>query len=157
MTTLLERIDASVSATCRATACRKEGCGLGLENLPRRYRLIDMDHSDAPGRSHEERCDYLFFGEDASRRWVVPLELKRGSARASKVAAQLQAGAREAEQLIGADGAVGFVPVAAHGRRMHRQQVNSLARPEHQVRFQGTRYKIELLKCGAPLADALRA
>ena len=157
MTTLLERIDASVSATCRATACRKEGCGLGLKNLPRRYRLIDMDHAEAPGRSHEERCDYVFFGEDAIRGWVVPLELKRGSVRASKIAAQLQAGAGEAEQLIGADGAVGFVPAAAHGGRVHRQQVNSLARPEHQVTFRRTTYKIELLRCGASLADALRA
>ena len=156
MTTLLERIDAHVSAKCFTANCRKEGCVLGLKGLPRRHRLIDMDHADAPERSREERCDYLYFGDADARRWVVPLELKRGSVRASKIAAQLQTGAEVAEHLVGDDVAVSFIPIAAHGGRVHRQQVNSLARPENQVKFRGTRYRIELLKCGSALVDTLR-
>ena len=64
MRTLLERIDAQVSARCRAKTCRKEGCQLKLDGLPRRHRLIDMDHADAPGPAHEVRCDYLYFDDD---------------------------------------------------------------------------------------------
>ena len=115
-----------------------------------------MDHADAPGRPQKERCDYLFFGDDNTRCWVVPLELKRGSVRASKIAAQLQARAEVSEQLVGTNGAVRFVPVAAYGS-MHRRQFNSLARPQNHVRFRGKTYKVELLKCGASLVDALRA
>lgn len=51
MTTLLERIDARVSAKCLAKTCRKEGCRLRLDGLPRPRRLIDMDHGDAPAVS----------------------------------------------------------------------------------------------------------
>ena len=155
MTTLLERIDARVSAKCRAKTCRKEGCTLKLTGLPHRRRLIDMDHPYAPGRPREERCDYLYFAEDDGRGWVVPLELKGGPARASKIAAQLRAGARVAERLVGADGVLEFMPVAARGR-MHRQQVNSLAQPKNQVTFRRREYNVELLKCGAPLIVALR-
>ena len=155
MTTLLERIDAEVSATCRAKACRKEGCQLKLDGLPRRHRLIDMDHADAPGPAHEVRCDFLYFDENARGR-AVSLELKSGSPRAGEIAAQLQAGADVAERLVGDDIAVGFTPVAAHGGRMHRHRVNSFARPGNQVTFRRTRYRVELLRCGASLIDALR-
>lgn len=158
MRTLLERIDAQVSARCRARTCRKEGCQLRLDGLPRRHRLIDMDHAAAPGPAHEGRCDYLYFDDDAdsSGRRVVSLELKKGSPRAGEIAAQLQAGADLAQRLVGGDIAVGFTPVAAHGGRMHRHRVNSFALRENQVAFRRTEYKIELLKCGASLNEALR-
>ena len=158
MTTLLERIDARVSAKCRATTCLKEGCRLKLNGLPRRHRLIDMDHADAPGPAHEVRCDYLYFDNDADnvRRRVVSLELKGGSPRAGEIAAQLQAGADVAERLVGDDIAVDFTPVAAYGGSMHRYRVNSFARPGNQVTFRRTRYRVELLRCGASLIDALR-
>ena len=157
MRTLLERIDTRVSASCRAKTCRKEGCRLKLDGLPRRRRLIDMDHAAAPGPAHEVRCDYLYFddGGDAPGR-VVSLELKSGSPRAGEIAAQLQAGANVAEHLVGDDIAVGFTPVAAHGGRMHRHRVNSFARRENQVTFRQTAYRVELLKCGVSLIDALR-
>ena len=158
MRTLLERIDTQVSAKCRAKICRKEGCRLKLDGLPRRRRLIDMDHADAPGPEHEVRCDYLYFDDedDNVRGRVVSLELKSGSPRAREVAAQLQAGADLAERLVGGDIPVGFTPVVAHGGRMHRHRVNSFARRENQVAFRRTKYKIELLKCGASLIEALR-
>lgn len=160
MTTLLERIDAQVNAKCCANTCRKEGCRLGLDGLPRRRRLIDMDHADAPGLAHEVRCDYLYFDDDDDVRGrggrVVSLELKRGSPRAGEIAAQLQAGADLAERLVGDDISVGFTPVAAHGGRLHRHRVNRFAQRENQVSFRRTEYRIELLKCGASLIDALR-
>ena len=114
-----------------------------------------MDHAAAPGPSHEERCDYVYFDDDAHGR-VAALELKRGSVRASKIAAQLRAGAEVAERLVRDHRAVRFVPVAAHGGHTHRQQINSLAKSENQVNFRGTRYRIVLLKCGASLAHAFR-
>lgn len=157
MRTLLERIDAQVSAKCRARTCRKEGCQLKLNGLPRRHRLIDMDHADAPGPAHEVRCDYLYFDDDDNARGrVVSLELKKGSPRAGEIAAQLQAGADLAQRLVGGDIAVGFTPVAAHGGRMHRHRVNSFAQRENHVSFRRTGYRIELLKCGASLNEALR-
>lgn len=157
MTTLLERIDARVSAKCLAKTCRKEGCRLRLDGLPRRRRLIDMDHADAPGPAHEVRCDHLYFDDrgNAPGR-VVSLELKSGSPRAGEIATQLQAGANLADHLVGDDIVVDFTPVAAHGRRLHRHRVNRFAQPENQVTFRRTEYKVELLKCGASLIDALR-
>ena len=157
MRTLLERIDAQVNRRCRATTCRKEGCRLRLAELPRRHRLFDMDHVDAPGSAQEVRCDYLYFddGGDTPGR-VVPLELKSGSPRAGEIATQLQAGADLAERLIDDDIVVVFTPVAAHGGSLHRHRVNRFAQRENQVAFRRTKYKIELLKCGASLIDALR-
>ena len=155
MTTLLERIDAQVSATCRAKSCRKAGCRLKLSGLPRRHRLIDMDHADAPGPADGGRCDYLYFDDNGNAPGrVVSLELKSGSPKADEIVAQLQAGANVAERLVGDDIAVGFTPVATHGGRMHRRRVDSLA--ENHVTFRRTKHRIELLKCGASLIDALR-
>lgn len=116
-----------------------------------------MDHADAPGSAHEVRCDYLYFddGGNAPAR-VVSLELKSGSPRAGEIAGQLQAGADLAERLVDDDIAVDFTPVAAHGGRLHRHRVNRFAQPENQVTFRRTEYKVELLKCGASLIDALR-
>ena len=115
-----------------------------------------MDHADAPAPAHEVRCDYLYFDDDNARGRVVSLELKKGSPRAGEIAAQLQAGADLAQRLVGDDIAVGFTPVAAHGGRMHRYRVNSFAQRENQVSFRQTEYRIELLKCGASLNEALR-
>ena len=116
-----------------------------------------MDHAEAPGSAHEARCDYLYFddGGDAPGR-VVSLELKSGSPRAGEIATQLQAGADLAARLVNDGIAVDFTPVAAHGGRLHRHRVNRFAQPENQVVFRRTKYKIELLKCGARLIDALR-
>ena len=116
-----------------------------------------MDHHEAPGSEHEVRCDYLYFDDDGNALGrAVSLELKSGSPRAGETAAQLQAGADLLERLVGDDIPVGFTPVAAHGGHMHRHRVNRFAHRENQVRFRRTEYKVELLKCGASLIDALR-
>ena len=86
---------------------------------------------------------------------MVPLELKSGGIRVGTVSSQLQAGARIAERIVPGASSIRFVPVAASGGKLHRRQINDLARPANGVPFRGERYSIRLIRCGEPLSRAL--
>ena len=168
MTSPLDHIDNIVDPECLAETCEKQGCTVGLEGAPHPFRLIDMDHPDSPaGRDARRRrvrqrgvrrCDYLFIGEDDgdTTLYVVPLELKSSGIRTNTVSSQLRAGARVAERIVPGSSSIRFVPVAAHGGRLHRKQIKDLARPGMGVPFRGEEYPIQLIRCGEPLAAALR-
>ena len=156
MTSPLEQV--VVDSRCLAETCDKQGCAIGLEGSPIPSLLIDMDHPDSPAGRGARRCDYLFIGEDDedTRLYVVPLELKSSGIRTNTVSSQLRAGARVAERIVPGSSSVRFVPVAAHGGKLHRKQIKDLARPGMGVPFRGEMYPIRLIRCGEPLAEALR-
>ena len=168
MTSPLEHIDRVVAPGCLAESCSKQGCAVELDGAPGSFRLIDMDYHDAPagrgarrmgaGQRGSRRCDFPFIGESdgAVSLYVAPLELKSSGVRAGKVQSQLQAGARIAERIVPAVPSIRFVPVAAHGGKLHRKQINDLAKPGMGVPFRGKEYPIRLIRCGDPLAVALR-
>ena len=86
---------------------------------------------------------------------MVPLELKSSGIRAGKVSSQLRAGAGIAERIVPGASSIRFVPVAAHGGKLHRRRFNELAKPANRVPFRGKRYPIRLIRCGEPLSAAL--
>lgn len=82
----------------------------------------------------------------------MPIELK-GQSDASKVQAQLEAGARFAEkQLVPTSVTVNFRPVVAH-KKIHPLQHKKLQRLK--VRFKNKLYEIVTIRCGSKLADVL--
>ena len=157
MTSPLKRLDAGIDSGCLVETCSKQGCTIGLEGAPSPYRLIDLDHPDSPAGRNSRRCDYLFIGENdgAARLHVVPLELKSNGIKVSTVSSQLRAGAIIAERIVRGASSIRFVPVAAHGGKLHRKQINDLAKRANGVPFQGERYSIRLIRCGDPLSRAL--
>ena len=86
---------------------------------------------------------------------MVPLELKSSGIKVSTVSSQLRAGAIIAERIVRGASSIRFVPVAAHGGKLHRKQINDLAKRANGVPFQGERYSIRLIRCGDPLSRAL--
>ena len=83
--------------------------------------------------------------------WIVPLELKRGTADASTVVRQLQAGARAAEALIPLTFSITFCPVIASGS-MHKAQRQALKK---KVQFHGCSEFVRRIRCGDQLIKAL--
>lgn len=134
----------------------KGGCTVGTADAPAPFRIVDLDHAAAPVRPNASKCDYLFLAEaDGGRRLrVVPLEMKATALNPSKVASQLQAGARVADDLVRGASPVRFTPVAAYGRNPHRRQYRKLA--DVKIKCRNSEYAIVTMQCGSPLALALQ-
>lgn len=149
MTSAFDQVD--VDARCLSQECEKQGCEVGLTDVPCPFHLIDMDGPGSPARG--PRCDYLLVGAGYGRNglYVAPLELKSSGFHAQAVSGQLAGGARAAERLV-PKARCRFVPVVAHGGA-HRREINKLAR--HPVRFRGKPYAIKLMKCGGDIAEVL--
>ena len=114
--------------------------------------IIDIDalDIDATGR----RCDCLFIGADESATYVAPIELKSGRFKGSGVVAQIQGGADVADRFLPDGQDFRFVPVLAHGRGVHPQQLQELRRARVQLR--GKTRQVAAIHCGDPLTKALR-
>lgn len=157
MTELVAMVRSRVNGTCIAEGkIRKKGCSVSLRERSQNHLVIDLDKLNAPQNQDQTRCDYLFveniLGESG---WVVPLELKRGGVEASEVVRQLQAGADFAEKLVDKRLNVRFSPVVA-SRNMNKAQRDALRKPASGIRFHGKQVFVDRIRCGAPLADALR-
>ena len=151
MTNLVDKVKNCMPPNCFAYTCRKNGCSVDLKNAPTPHLLIDMDTGLVGNNA--SKCDYIFIGGGANA-WVVPIELKRGSAEASEVVKQLRAGARFAEMVCkGAD--VRFVPVLAI-RKIKRAQRQELRKKSNRVAFRGRPVEVEPIRCGEFLASALK-
>ena len=151
---MLERIERDYSR-CMTKTMNKQGCSVETNGAPAPFCLIDMDRPEAPERRAAGKCDYLFLAADSGRSglWVVPLELKSTGLRPATVVRQLQGGARVAEDIVAGVSPVQFMPVAVHGRKLHRQAVQELRK--QRVRFRKGRYRIVTLQCGDCLATAI--
>ena len=127
---------------------------MSLGGAPEPYILIDMDCSDLPIRQSDQRCDFVFVSDDGN--WVVPLELKSGNPDAGTMVDQLRAGARFAEEVVPRDIEVQFQPIAVFGGKFHGNDRRRFRQPASMVSFRGFKVRIELLRCGAPLINALK-
>lgn len=82
------------------------------------------------------------------------MELKATGLNPGTVTSQLQAGARIAERAVHGEPLFKFVPVAAHGRKLHRRQYLELAKVL--IKFRNREYVIMTMPCGSPLSSALK-
>lgn len=159
MSGLVDAVRAKVSPKCLARKCSRDGCGVSLKDAPESRLIIDFDKPCSPLGMQATRCDYLFIAESVDRSgdrsgWIAPLELQKGGLDASKVVKQLQAGARAAEKLVPRKKPVKFRPVAAFDG-IHKAERNKLRSKNTKVRFHGHTELIRLIRCDAPLVQAL--
>ncbi len=143
-----------VSNKCCVRRCQKEGCKVPLSNELHPFVLIDMDQPCSPSEKNGKRCDFLFISGYDSKDWVVPMELQKGKASASKIVAQLQAGAHIAEKLAPKGENLEFRPVAAFGG-IRKDERNELRKKK--VKFRQKGRIVHLIKCGTNLTQALRS
>ena len=157
MCELVEVFKNNISSECHTRKCTKEGCKVSLKDAPSPHLLIDMDCRALEIPPDRGRCDFLFVGceETGGAGWVVPLELKSGSPRAAEIVKQLRAGARFAEARIPAQHEPVFLPVAVYGGKLHRAESDKLKKSRNTVPFRGKTYEITLMRCNAPLKNAL--
>lgn len=130
---MLAQIDERVDARCMAETMDKQGCAVGINDMPAPFRVVDLDHPQAPVGRTARKCDYLFVAADSSRPglFVAPLELKGSGLRPATVVPQLQAGARVAETITAGISPVEFRPVAVHGRKCTVKRFKSCGRGEY--------------------------
>ena len=153
MTSLVEAVAGHVHASCVKTRCRKDRCSASMQGTPAKRVLIDLD-CEALRISDLRRCDFLFVGETGALAWVVPIELKSGTYRASDVAEQLQGGANIAERWLPDDRSFRFVPVLVFGKAGHKKRRQNLRAVRITLRSQSR--QPELIRSGKPLASVLQ-
>lgn len=127
---------------------------MSLADVPTEHVLVDLDCESLQSRYQRKRCDYLFVGEEAETVRVVPIELKSGGFKAADVAEQLRGGAALAAAWLPDDSAFSFVPVLAHGKRIHRRELEKLR--SERIQLRGQARQIVSIHCGQPLRGALR-
>ena len=71
-----------------------------------------------------------------------------------RIAHNAERGVALAETWLPQDVSVRFVPILAHGEKIHPNDPKGLSRP---LTLRGQRRKVERIKCGEPLVKALRA
>lgn len=138
--------------------CNRDRCRVDLKGAPSVRLLIDMDCNAlkvprVPRR--QKRCDFLFIGDEGNATWVAPIELKSGGLRATEVLDQLEGGVRAVEPWLPEGISFQLVPVLAHGKAIHRIELNKLRSRKTQVR--GQKKLTVLIKCGEALTTILRA
>ena len=150
MNSPLKKIGSRINAHCLASKIDKGGCSVGLRGAPAPFVVVDLDHPSSPVGPSSTKCDYIFFAEEGKAGlWAVPLELKSSAVNPNGVSLQLQAGAKIVEKIVRALSPVRFVPVVAHGRKVHRKQYHELAK--RRISFRKERHAIKLMECGTPL------
>lgn len=157
---LVNEVCKQVAHTCLASDIRRHGqekCSVDLESAPEPNLIVDFDKPGSPLGKKDVRCDYLFVADsEGDRSWVVPLELKKGALKVTKVVKQLHAGASVAERLVSKNRKVEFRPVAVCGRAAKAAR-NFLKENCNKVEFHGSCNEVRLLICGEPLTKALRS
>ena len=138
---------------CHATRCDRDRCKVSLDGTPPKRLIVDMD-CEALGLEDETRCDYLFVSEEGKTTWVIPIELKGGKVGSvTRVANQLRGGAELAAQLLPLGLTLLFIPILAHKKPIHRQDLKQLRREN--IHLRGRVRKIEIVRCGAKLLGGL--
>lgn len=153
MTALVNAVIATVPDACQAKRCSKVGCWVSLQGAPAARVILDLDCEELRigDRKH---CDYVLIGVESGHDWVVPMELKGGRFKVQDVVKQLDGGAAVVSDWIPTGCAVDLVPVLVHGKGLHRHERDRLR--SARVRLRNQTRRIELVRCGQPLADALR-
>lgn len=152
MNGMVQAVRQRVPDECRARSYAKDGCSVRMDGLSADHVTVDLDCSALALPAEAKRCDLVFIGEYGGGCWVAPIELKSGAFSARAVVKQLQSGANLAQQWLPKQAKPEFAPVLAHGR-IRRQQLGELRKLTvtlgDKVRY------LTLIKCGAPLREAL--
>ncbi len=154
MAGLVDAVRSKVAQKCLVTRCGAKGCSVSMKDAPRPNVLVNMDCRDLGIKDDASKCDFMFVSDDGD--WVVALELKKGSVRASEMVGQLRAGARFADRIIPRNTTARFLPVAVYGGKLHRDEVNKFRQSANQINFRGKRVRVELMRCGRRMVEALR-
>lgn len=157
MTGLVEAVRRQIDDSCiEAGALQRGDCEISLEDAPRPHVVIDFDKPGSPLGARQTRCEYLFVADRAGGGgWVVPMEFKSSGIKVSRVARQLQAGARVAEGIVPNQEPMSFRPVAVAYERMNKKQIRDLKEAGNAVRFRGRHEPVRVLLCGRSLTDVL--
>ena len=150
MPSRLSEIEDKLDRRALVRTCEGDNCSLSLKGLERPFLMVSLDREGSPIKVQRTRCDYLFFSEDSTSTYVVPIELKSGSFDPDKAMKQLQAGSSASEALCPSDGDVRFFAVLAHGRLLRKAERKRIT-----VRFRGTSHPVRLEKCGALMKNVL--
>ena len=144
---VLNLLEENIGTENLVSKCSRDGCRVFLAGIPSPRVIADMDRV-FPGQGMEgKRCDFvLFFKGGKGVCFTVPMELKSGDVDASKVVAQLQAGAEFADRADRYSSKSTCRPILFHGGRLHRKQRNELNRIK--VRFRGQDLTIGTARCG---------
>lgn len=134
-----------------AVDCRidRDDCSLDIADTPLPQVVVNMDHDGLDVPRDRPHCDYLFFVEDGTKNWVIPIELKSGGLRNEHTVNQLRGGARFADRLMPANGGFRLAAVIAYGRPLHASQRNDLLR--RTIRLRNEVCQPLLHRCGDPL------
>ena len=123
--------------------------------------VIDMDEyqktitTNASGL-RSRRTDLLLISDCFEKKqWVVPIELKKGSAKASDVRDQLRAGAEAAQKIVECAETVTFLPLLISGK-LHKEARNALRHKANRVSFCGKKWHIRQMKTNEKVAEALQ-
>ncbi len=124
-----------------------------MEEAPAHRVVVDLDCDRLNIAQTGKRCDYLFVGEEKGVAYVAPIELKSGGFVSSSVLDQLQGGADIVASWLPPDSAFRFVPILAHGKGVHREDLKTL----RSARIKLREYESAplLIRCGDPLKSAL--
>lgn len=150
---LVQTFRRQVPDECLARTHAKDGCSISLAGMSAHHVMVDVDCSALPLPTDAKRCDFLFVSEHNDRTWIALIELKRGTFSAGAVAAQLQGGAALADRWLPDESRFEFAPVVAHGRGIRQETLKALRKVA--VRLRGITRRPKLIRCGAPLREAL--
>ena len=157
MTGLVEAVHSMICTKCLESGkLNKNGCRISKKGVPSQHLVIDFDKPCSPQGIDPNRCDYLLIANgDKGPGWVVPLEVKHGGLRASKVISQLQAGAHIAENIVPSEKQVKFHPVCAYGD-IHTAELIKLRNESSSIKFHGYKEIAQLIRCGSDLTKVFR-
>lgn len=130
-----------------ATSYTKDGCRVSMTNLPSERVVLDVDLACPTSSASTNQCDFILFYIDTilSRLVGVPMELKSGDVKASKVVAQLREGARIVHNFTPKNIEIELIPVLVHDG-IHRAQSEHLK--TKRIRFRRDRIPIKMTRCG---------
>ena len=124
-----------------------------MNKAPALRVIVDLDCDTLRIPRNGKHCDYLFVGEESEIAWVAPIELKGGNLGAQDALDQLQGGVRAADTWLPQRSSFQFVPVLAHGKRIHKQDLRTLN--SRKLTLRGQKRQTVLIRCGDPLKVAL--
>lgn len=128
----------------------RDDCSLDIADTPLPQVVVNLDHDELDVPRDRPHCDYLFFVEDGTKGWVIPIELKSGGLRNEHTIRQLQGGADFADGLMPVNGGFRLAAVIAYGRPLHASKRSDLLR--HRIRLRNEVRQPLLYQCG----DSLR-
>ena len=135
----------------KAKSYTRQGCKVSLAKLkskPANRVVLDVDVAFSTDKAKTSQCDFILFHIDDEQNCLigVPMELKSGSVNASEAVAQLQEGARIADNCTPKGTEINLIPVLIYGRRMHTTQRNKLRTAR--IKFRGEEFPINTTRCG---------